>query len=350
VHRDTEETPMPVGKAFRSVVRRTVRACGVIPSIVVVVLAAFGALATPAAAQTWPQRPIRLVIPWPPGQATDLVARIVADKLTVALGQPVVADNRAGAGGMIGTEIVAKAAPDGYTILAASSGPITINPLVQKTPYDVEKQLVAVHNLAAAQYLLVAAAAFPAKDITEFLALLRANPGKYTFSSSGTGATTHLLVEWFNSLAGIQATHVPYKGSAPALTDVMAGQVHYTIETLASTVTHVKSGRLRAYGISTARRSTALPDIVPIREGANLPTYDIAAWIGYMAPAGTPREIVQRLSQESEKALAMPDVRERFASLGLEPDSIRADDFGPFIRLQTQRYGEVVKRSNIRVD
>src|SRR6266571_4901494 len=232
----------------------------------------FGLCAASASAQIgYPNRPIRLVVPWPPGQATDLSARLVAQKLSESLGQPLVVDNRPGAGGVIGSDAVAKSAPDGYTLLAGSSGPISINPIVQKVPY-----------------VLVANPAFPAAGIREFIANARANPDKYTFASSGTGATGHLVAELFNSMAGIHATHVPYKGSIPAITDLLNGNVTYAFETLAATAGHVKSGRLKAYGISSARRNDALPEVVPVHESAELPGFEVVAWIGYLAPAGTP--------------------------------------------------------------
>ena len=212
-------------------------------------------LAGSAFAQAYPSKPVRVVIPWPPGQATDLAARIVADKLSQQMGQPFVADNRPGAGGAIGTDAVVKAAPDGYTLLAASSGPISIMPNLQKTPYEPLKDLAPVSLVALAPFALVSAPSFPAQNAKELVALVKASPDKYAFSSSGTGATAHLFSELFHSMAQIKARHIPYKGSAPAMTDVINGQIDYTIETVASVVGHVKAGRLRVYGVSTARRS-----------------------------------------------------------------------------------------------
>jgi tripartite-type tricarboxylate transporter receptor subunit TctC len=215
--------------------------------------------AASALAQTYPARAVKVVVPWPPGQATDIAARIVAQKLQENLGQPFVVDNRPGAGGSIGTEAVAKSAGDGYTLLAASSGPVSIMPAVQKTPYDPLKDLAPVSLICTNAFALVTGPSFPAADAKEFVALLKANPDKYTFASSGTGATAHLIAEYFNTMAGIKARHVPYKGSAPALTDVMSGQVDYTLETLASIVNHVKAGRLKAYGVTSSRRPRACP-------------------------------------------------------------------------------------------
>ena len=233
------------------------------------------AASTAVCAQSYPAYPIKVVIPWPPGQATDVVARTVAEKLGTALGRPLVADNRAGAGGMIGTEVASKASPDGYTILAASSGPISISPNVQKVPYDPQKDFEPVCLLASAPYVLVVHPSVPAASTSEFIALLRANPGKYTFASSGAASTSHLITEFFNSLVKVAAIHVPYKGSAPAITDLIAGHVTYTFETTATVAPHVKAGRLKALAVSSARPAIALPGIPTIAESANLPGFDM---------------------------------------------------------------------------
>ena len=301
-------------------------------------------------ADAYPNRPVRLVIPWPPGQATDLGGRVLAQKLSELWGQQVVADNRAGAGGMIGTDVVAKAAPDGYTILAASSGPVTVNPLLQKSPYDVDRDLAPVANIGLSPYLLVAGVQLPAANVKEFLALVRASPGKYSFASSGTGATAHLIAEWFNSLSGLQVTHVPYKGSAPALTDVIAGQIAYAIETAAATMPHVKSGRLKAYGVSLARGSALTPGIEPLATAANLPGFDVGAWLGVMVPAGTPRPLVDRIATAVESAMQSADVRERIAGIGVEVDYRRSDDFARYLKEQQARFADIIKKGNIKLD
>jgi tripartite-type tricarboxylate transporter receptor subunit TctC len=308
------------------------------------------ALSGAAFAQAYPSRPVRVIIPWPPGQATDLAARIVADKLSQQLGQPFVADNRPGAGGSIGTDAAVKAAPDGYTLLAASSGPISIMPNLQKIPYEPLKDLAPVSLVAAAPFALVSAPTFPAQSAKELVALVRANPDKYAFSSSGTGATAHLFSELFHSMAKLKSRHVPYKGSAPAMTDVINGQIDYTIETVASVVGHVKSGRLRAYGVTTARRSSALPEAPPLAEAADIPGYDVAAWIGYAAPAGLPRDIAAKLAAEIAKAMQAPDLRERYLALGLEPAANTPDELAALMRREQERYGSIIRGANIKVE
>ena len=316
----------------------------------VLILAIALGFAGAAPAQQYPNRAVRVIVPWPPGQATDLSARLVAQKLQEALGQPFVADNRPGAGGSIGSDVVAKAPPDGYTLLAASSGPISIMPNLQKVPYDPLKDLAPVSLIAAAPFALVTHPTFPAADAKAFVALVRASPDKYTFASSGTGATAHLFAELFNSMAQLKARHVAYKGSVPAITDVMNGQVDYSIETVAAVGTHVKSGRLKAYGVTTARRASALPDAPPLAEAADVPGYDVAAWIGYAAPAGTPPEIVARLSAEIRKAVQANDLRERYLTLGLEPLSSTPEEMAAMMRREQDRYAAVIKSANIKIE
>ena len=308
------------------------------------------AFAGSALAQAYPNRAVKVVVPWPPGQATDLAARIVAEKLAQSLGQPFIIENKPGAGGQIGTETVVKAAPDGYTLLAASSGPISIMPNLQKVPYDTGKDLAPVSLIAAAPFALVTQPSFPANNAKEFIALLKANPDKYTFSSSGTGATAHMFSELFLSMAQVKARHVPYKGSAPAMTDVINGQISYTIETVAATVGHIKSGRLKTFGVTTARRTAALPDAPPLAEAGNIPGYDAAAWIGYEAPAGTPRDVLVRLAGEIQKALQAPDLKERYVALGLEPVWNTPDEMVAYKKREAERYAQIIKNANIKIE
>jgi len=307
---------------------------------------AFGA----AVAQGYPNHAVKVIVPWPTGQATDIAARVVAQKLQEALGQPFVIDNKPGAGGAIGSEAVVKSPADGYTLLAASSGPLSIMPHLQKVPYEPLKDLAPISLVAATPFALVVNPAFPANNAKEFIALVRANPGKYTFSSSGTGATAHLFTELFNSMAGLQARHIPYKGTAPALTDIMNGQVSYTIETVAATAGHIKSGRLKTFGVSTARRTAALPDVPPLAETADLPQYDVAAWIGYAAPAGTPREVLVRLSSEITKALQSEELKERMANIGLDPVASTPEEMATFMKREQERYGDIIRKANIKIE
>jgi tripartite-type tricarboxylate transporter receptor subunit TctC len=307
-------------------------------------------IATAVAAQTYPNRPVRVIVPWPPGQATDIAARVVAEKLQQQLGQSFVADNRPGAGGSIGTDAVVKSAPDGYTLLAASSGPISIMPNLQKTPYEPLKDLAPVSLIAMAPFALVTHPSFPANNAREFVALVRANPDKYTFSSSGTGATAHLVSELFNSMAQLKARHVPYKGSAPAIADLIGGQISYTLETVASLTGHIKSGRLKVLGVTSAKRTAGLPDVPPLAEAAGIPGYDIGAWIGFAAPPGTPLEIRNRLAAEIQKAMQTPDLKERYLALGMDPASMTPDEMGGFLHKEQARYGAIIKNANIKVE
>jgi len=301
-------------------------------------------------AQGYPNHPVKVIIPWPPGQATDLAARIVGEKLSQQFGQAFIMENRPGAGGAIGTEVVAKATPDGYTLLAASSGPISIMPNLQKTPYDPLNDLAPISLTNAVPFALLVHPSFPATNAKEFIALVRANPGKYTFSSSGTGATAHLFAELFNSMAKLNAIHVPYKGTAPAMTDLIGGQISYAVETVAATVSYIKSGRLKAFGVTSAHRTAALPDLPPLAEAADLPVYDCVAWGGYVAPAGTPREILVRVAAEIQKAVQAADLKERFATLGMDTASSTPEEMAAFMRREQDRYGTIIRNANIKIE
>ena len=312
-------------------------------------LLALFAAASVSFAQGYPNRPVKVIVPWPPGQATDIAARMVALKLQESLGQPFVVDNRPGAGGSLGTAIAATSPADGYTLLAASSGPISIMPSLQKVQYEPQKDFVLISLITRNPYALVVNPSFPANDAKEFIALLKANPDKYTFASSGTGATAHLLAELFNSMAGIKARHIPYKGTAPAMTDVMNGQVDYMIETVAATVGHVRSGRLKALGVSTLKPAAAMPDVPTLAKAAGLPDYDAAAWIGYAAPAGTPREAIERLTAEIQKAVH-GDLHEKLVNAGLDPADVPPGELGAFMKREQERYAAVIKAANIKVE
>ena len=306
-----------------------------------------------AAAQAqgpWPNRPIRMVIPWPPGQATDLAGRVIAQRLSEKLGQPVVAENRAGAGGTIGTDVVAKSAPDGYTLLAGSSGPYTIAPLLQRLPFDASRDLMPIAMWGVSPYLLVVKPDFPANTVQEFIALLKARPGHYTFGSSGRAATAHLIIEAFNARAGIDALHVPFPGSAPSMTALVGGQIHYSIETMAATYPLVRQGALKALGVSLKDGTSLARDILPFARTPGFEDFDAGAWVGLAARAGTPSAIADRLAQEVEQGMADPAVRGRFESIFVEPVPRGPAAFAAYLQEQTNLFQGIITRQNIRLD
>jgi tripartite-type tricarboxylate transporter receptor subunit TctC len=306
-------------------------------------------LALPALAQSWPTRPIRLIVPWTPGQATDLIGRLFAEGLAARLGVAVVVENRPGAAGAIGVDAVAKAAPDGYTLLAASSGPISINPLLQRVPYDVERELASVAIGGMVPYVLSTTTAFPAQTMAEFVALLRASPGRYTFASSGTGATAHLVAEYFNATAGVQALHVPFAGSAPAMTAILGGNVDYALETTAATMPQVRAGRLRAYGVSLKNGTALAEGVPPIARTLNAPDFDVGAWIGLMAPRGTPPAVIERLGAAALDYQAQPETRGKFTAVGAEMAPLGPAAMDALLRDQKAIYQSIIRRADIRL-
>ena len=311
---------------------------------------ALGWSPTALAQGAYPNRPIKMVIPWPPGQATDLAGRAMAAGLTKLLGQTVVADNKAGAGGMIGTDSVAKSAPDGYTLLAGSSGPLSVAPLLQKTSYDAQKDFTPIAMAGLSPYVLVVNPKFPAKDIKEFIALVKASPDKYTFASSGTGATAHLVAEAFNAALGLKAVHVPYKGSSPALSDILAGRVDYCLETAASTMPFVRDGRLKALGVSLEKGSSVTPGVPAIATAANLPGFNLGAWIGLIGPAGLPKNVLERLEKAMREIMAAPETREVFDRIALEVDFREGADFLKYLESTRVQFTDVIKRNDIKID
>ena len=310
------------------------------------------AAAAIAGAQGYPNRPVRVVIPFPPGQATDLSARIVAERLAQALGQPFVIVNQPGAGGQTGTEAVTKAAPDGYTLLGVGSGPITVLPALQKVPYDPVTQLSPVSLTSFVAFALVASPAFPANSTAELIATIRAHPDKYTYSSSGVGTTANLANESFNAIAGLKARHVPFNGAPASLTALMGGHVDFTFESVPAVISFINSARLKTFGVSTTRRLSALPEVPTIAEsgGGDVTNFDMIAWLGYMAPAGLPAEIANRLAAEIAKILRSPDVAERFRALGMEALWSTPAEMAATIRSDTERYGAIAKKANIKIN
>jgi tripartite-type tricarboxylate transporter receptor subunit TctC len=302
-----------------------------------------------AAAQAWPAKPVRLVVPYPPGGPTDVLARIVAVRLSEALGQPFAIDNKPGASGMIGAAEVAKALPDGYTLLSNASIHV-INPsLYPKTAFDAIADFAPVTQLASVPLILVVNNDLPVRSVRDLIAYAKANPGKLNFASSGNAAAPHLAGESFKLAAAIEMQHVPYKGSAPALTDLIGGQVQLMFDSMPSAMPHVKAGKLRPLAVTTARRSAAVPDLPTISE-AGLPGFDISTWYGLWAPKGTPRELVTRLASESARILRSADVRERYAALGAEPVGSSPEEFAAYCRSELDKWARIVKASGAKAD
>jgi len=306
------------------------------------------ASSTAAFGQAYPSHPIKMIVPWPPGQATDVAARMVSEKLSPTLGQPVVVDNRPGAGGVVGCEVAAKSPADGYTLVAGSSGPISISPNVQKVAYNPLRDFTGISLIAVNPFVLVVNPSIPANNVKELIALLKANPGKYSFASSGSGATSHLMSVLFNSMAGVNAVHVPYKGSSQSVTDVVNGQIAYTIETVPAVAGLAKAGKLRMLAVTSSKRAQALPDVPTI--GDSLPGYEMFGWIGFMAPAGTPKNVIDKLSGETRKIMQDPELKQRFFNAGLEPAGSTPAEFAEFMKKQNDRYASVVKQAGVKAD
>ena len=301
-------------------------------------------------AQPWPSKPIKYIVPFAPGGSTDILGRIVAEKLTVALGQPVVVENKPGAGGGLGADFVAKAAPDGYTIMGGTISTHAINAsLYSNLPYDPVKDFVAITLLARVPNMLVINPDVPAKTVVELIKLLKANPSKYTFASAGNGTSQHLSGELFKSMAGVEMQHIPYKGSPPALQDVVGGQVTMTFDNITTAWPLAKAGKLRALAVTTAKRSTVAPDVPTLAE-AGLVGFEVGSWQGVFAPAGTPPEIVKRLNAEIVKILNLPDVKEKLFALGAEPVGDTPEQFAAFVKSEVAKWSDVVKKSGAKVD
>ena len=311
-------------------------------------LAAFALLSHAQA--PFPSKPIRIVVPFPAGGTTDILARAVAQKLTETMGQTVVVDNRPGAGGNIGAELVAKSPPDGYTLLMGTVGTHAINAsLYAKMPYDHVRDFAPVILVAGVPNVLVVNPSVPANNVQELIAYIKANPGKVNFASSGSGTSIHLAGELFKTMAGVSMTHVPYKGSAPAVTDLLGGQVQLMFDNLPSALPQIKAGKLRALAVTSAQRASALPDVPTVAE-AGLPGFDATSWFGLLAPAGTPKDVVAKLNAEVAKWLASPEAREKLASQGAIAAGQSPEDFTRHIAAETAKWQKVVKESGAKVD
>jgi len=311
-------------------------------------LALFTGLAQ--AADRWPDRPIHFVVPYPAGGPLDAVARLTAQKVSADLGQPIVVENRPGAGGNIGAEYVARAAPDGYTLLLGAVATHAINPtLYAHIPYDAQKDFEPVTQIASTPNVLIVNPSLPVHSVREFIAYAKAHPGALNFGSGSTGSAGHLAGELFKRMAGIEMTHVPYKGAAPAMTDLIAGQVQLMFDNLASALTQIKAGKVRALAVTTAKRTPLAPDLPTIAE-SGLPGFDINTWFGLFVPAKTPRPVVDRLHDEFVKALKAPDVRGKMLALGAEPVGNTPAQFAAYIRSESEKYAKVIQASGAKVD
>jgi tripartite-type tricarboxylate transporter receptor subunit TctC len=310
------------------------------------------ALAQPAAAQApaYPTKAIRLVVPFPPGGATDILARNVAQKLSETWGQRVVVDNRPGAGGNIGSELVAKAAPDGYTLEMGTVGTHAINAsLYSKMPYDHVKDFAPIILVAGVPNVLVVNPSLPVNSVQELIAYAKANPGKLNFASSGPGTSIHLSGELFKVMAGVQMTHVPYKGSAPALQDLLGGQVQLMFDNLPPSLPQIKGGKLRALAVTSLTRAPALPDVPTIAE-SGLPGFEASSWFGILAPASTPPAIIAKVNAEVAKWLASPEGKDKLAAIGANAGGGSPEDFARHIQAETAKWAKVVKESGAKVD
>jgi tripartite-type tricarboxylate transporter receptor subunit TctC len=308
------------------------------------------ATAASAFAADYPTKPIRLVVPFAAAGTTDFLARAIAQKLGHNLGTTVIVDNRPGAGGNIGSDIVAKSDPDGYTLLLGTVGTHAINAsLYKKMPYDTVKDFAPITLVASVPNIVVVNPSVPVKSIKELLALAKSKPGQLSFASSGNGSSIHLSGELFKSMAGVDMLHVPYKGSGPAVADLVGGQVNLMFDNMPSSLPHVKSGRLRAIAVTSAKRSPAAPDLPTIAE-SGVPGYEAVAWFGVLAPAGTPPAIVKKLNAEIIKVLKSPDVAERLSSQGAEPVSNTPEQFSAYIKSEMAKWAKVIKASGAQVD
>ena len=311
-------------------------------------LAVLCALAAPlfAAAQPWPSKAVKIVCPFPAGGATDVVSRLLAQKLTEAWGQSVIVENRTGAGGNIGADVVAKSPPDGYTLLMTSGSIVTVNPYMYKSlPYDAAKDLVPITNVASGPQVIAVGADVPAKDLREFIAYAKANPKKVNMGSAGIGTQTHLAAENFALSAGIDLTHVPYKGESLALTDLMGGQIQLVTPNLGAAISLIQQGKVKALGVTSPQRNPQLPDVPAVAEV--IPGFENAGWFGLMAPAGTPREVIDRIQRDSAKILLSEDFRGKLAQQGMVPVANTPGEFAAAIRDESTRWARVVKERGL---
>jgi tripartite-type tricarboxylate transporter receptor subunit TctC len=312
------------------------------------VLLACALAASSALAQAWPSKTIRYIVPFPPGAFNDTLGRTIATDLSKTLGQPVVVDNRPGGNSIIGTEAAAKSAPDGYTLFGAAL-PFSVIQSLYKTSFDVTKDFAGITLAGISANLLVAHPSFPPNTVKELIEYAKAKPGKINYGSSGNGTSVHLSMELFKSMTKTFMVHIPYRGSAPVVTDLLAGQVDVMFDNVPNVIQHVRAGKMKALGVSTAKRSALAPEVPSLNE-AGVPGYDLSVWFGVLAPAGTPREIVQRLNTEIVRILQSPEVKERFLKQGVDVQTSTPEQFDAFVRSEVARWAKVIKDAGIRAD
>jgi tripartite-type tricarboxylate transporter receptor subunit TctC len=305
--------------------------------------------ASTSSGQGYPVKPIRVILSVPAGATPDVTARLVTPSLATVLGQPLVVDNRGGAGGLIGAEIVAKAAPDGYTVFISSPGALTILPHLRKVPYDTLKDFTPVSLISVGPFVLITHPSVPAKTVKELIALAKAQPGKLNCASAGNGVANHLALELFKQMAGVDITHVPYKGAPQAVTDVLAGHMNMTFNSIAPIIAHIRAGRVRVLGVASSKRSSQLPDVPTISE-AGVPGFEAENWFGMFAPAKTPQRIIARLNEAVVKVVRSPEIQKQFAALGADAVGNSPEEFAAFVRRDMEKYARVVRISGAKVD
>ncbi|EHR70058.1 hypothetical protein BurJ1DRAFT_1185 [Burkholderiales bacterium JOSHI_001] len=305
--------------------------------------------ATGAMAQAWPNKPISLVVPFPAGGTTDVLARALAEKLTASLGQTVIVESKPGAGATLGADFVAKSKPDGYTLLVGAVHHTIASSVYKKLPYDFQKDFAPITEIALVPNVLVVNAATPAKNVAELVAMLKAQPGKHNYGSNGNGTAQHLIGTQFENLTGTDFSHIPYKGSGPLATDLLGGQITMSFDTVTPVLPHIKAGKLRALAVTTAKRSSALPD-VPTLDEAGLKGFNIGTWFGVLAPVATPKDIVARLNAEMVKVIQSPDFRKRMEEIGAEPIGNSTEQMAAQIRSETEKFAKLVKDAKVTIE
>ena len=310
---------------------------------------ALASLGGNAMAQAWPSKPVTLIVPFPAGGTTDVLARALAEKLTPALGQTVIVENKPGAGATLGADFVAKSKPDGYTLLVGAVHHTIASSVYKKLPYDFQKDLAPITTIALVPNVLVVNASTPAKNVAELVAMLKAKPGQYNYGSNGNGTAQHLIGTQFQNLTGTDIAHIPYKGSGPLVTDLIGGQVTMSFDTVTPVLPHIKSGKLRALAVTTAKRSSALPE-VPTLDEAGLKGFNIGTWFGVLAPAATPKDVLARLNAEMVKAIQSPEFHKRMEEIGAEPIGNSADQMALQIKGETEKFAKLVKDAKVTIE